>query len=1047
MTNPWRTGTPFNSYGCRNQLLPVLLLTVTALALADRTVAETSRSEANPVEFNIAAQSVPAALSEFARQARAQLFFISDGFEDIQANAVVGSYAAQQALDLLLEGTGLSANISADSGVKVRPVSATLNSFTLGSQLFATAEPLAPLTQLGAQYADDTRGTTVQQTGLAREKQGFKEPAKKLEEIVVTGSRIRGAESAAPVITVTAEDIDKGGFATVEQLISSWPQNFGGGASQENFTDTLSGQEVRQFTGSETSIDLRGLGSDATLILVNGRRIAAGGLLGDFTDISGIPIAAIERVEILTDGASAIYGSEAVGGVVNFVMLDNYEGAETRLQVSPDLGADTSDIRFGQVFGKSWRTGGLLLSYEYYEQDNLDASDRAQTANSDLTPFGGDDWSLPGGNPGTIRTGLSTDRVWYDIPAGQDGTSLTTADFVGLPSPQNLRNLRAGLDLRSEQERHSGYVKFQQELSEGADFFFETRFTKHESVARTVQDTFNLNVPDTNPFFVDPTGTGLMTVSFERYTFITDFGPAITTGDTETYGGTTGVLFDLGVSSWEAELSGSYARSEGSGLRSNATSTAAVATALAQTDPQLAFNPFGDGSHTNPGVLDALRVCCSGNDVVTDVVGFNADFNGQLFELASGPVGVAAGLEYREESLKGRTIDDGSVVAGIDRGREISAVYAELFVPLVSPKTGRPGMERLELSIAGRYSDYSDFGDNVSPKVGVVWSPSQSLLFRGTYGESFKAPLLSDLDTADPLTNSASYIDLSFAGPPVVPALFRFGGNEKLTPEEAATWTAGIQFAPTSVEGLNIDLTYFDIVFEDRILAVSTSLLDVFDPEFAPLVNLTPTQAEIIEIVGSPAYDNSTPPVDIINGTVPVDAIVDYRRQNFSKWEVSGLDLQLVYSFDSNAGRFDLGLNGSYLFKVNQALLVTLPSLDLVSTVRNPVDFRARGSLSWTKGHWGMSGFLNYTDSYIDDESDPARSIDSWKTVDFQLTYDTEQRDPSRWLDGLQFALSIRNLFDEDPPFVNRSGGLGFDPANSSAFGQAISLQAVKTWN
>jgi outer membrane receptor protein involved in Fe transport len=280
-----------------------------------------------------------------------------------------------------------------------------------------------------------------------------------------------------------------------------------------------------------------------------------------------------------------------------------------------------------------------------------------------------------------------------------------------------------------------------------------------------------------------------------------------------------------------------------------------------------------------------------------------------------------------------------------------------------------------------------------------------------------------------------------------LPGLFRFGGNDELTAEQATTWTAGIQIKPQSIPGLNLDLTYFDIVFEDRILSPSVSLFDVFDPEFAAIVNDTPTGEEIIAVVSSPSFAASgTSADDIINGILPVAAIVDYRRQNFEEWNMSGLDIQLNYGIESNAGRFDLGLNGSYLFEINQALLSTLPSLDIVSTVSNPVDLRARGSLSWSKGHWGMSGFLNYTDSYTDDSSDPQRSIDSWATVDFQLTYDTQQDGTSQWLDNLRLSLSVQNLFDEDPPFVNRVGGTGFDPANASVFGRAITLQAVKTW-
>jgi hypothetical protein len=345
---------------------------------------------ANPQEkkiFNIDAGPAAQTLNQYARQAGIDLGFPIDVVGDIRTNPLKGEYESREALDLLLEGTGLVAK-SASSGVIISQVRRTNQE--IGRDASAAKRPRTP-------------NGTVPPTSE-------KEVASsRLEEILVTGTRIRGSEGASPVITITRQEIERASYATVEELIDKLPQNFGAGASHDRFTDLRStsnvvGGNIGQLAGG-SSINLRGLGASSTLVLINGRRISSSGIGAQFVDVSNIPLSAIERVDVLVDGGSAIYGADAIAGVVNFILRDDYDGAETRIRYGTDTGGDTSEALFGQSIGKEWGSGSILAFYEYYHHDNLLNTDRHFAASTDLTSLGGTDWRGTGGNPANIIAG------------------------------------------------------------------------------------------------------------------------------------------------------------------------------------------------------------------------------------------------------------------------------------------------------------------------------------------------------------------------------------------------------------------------------------------------------------------------------------------------------------------------------------------------------------------------------------------------------------------------------------------------------------------
>jgi len=1013
------------------RLLFALIVGVAALNI-DNPVRAQSSAQAAPaesVDFDIPAQSVSSALSDFARQARVQFLLFTEGLQTVEANAVVGRYPIQEALDLLLAGTGLKGAYSPDYGVIIDRI---VEPDTTVAPPAAVADE-DPLEQDGSDALEAL-----------------------VEEVVVTGSRIRGAQNASPIVSISREEIDLAGFATVEQVIEKLPQNFGGGASLDTLTDTANdtnvvGGNVGNLAGG-TSVNLRGLGASSTLVLVDGRRLSPTGFGSSFTNVSSIPVTAIERIDILTDGASAVYGSDAIGGVVNFVLREQYDGAETRVRYGQDGSGDLSDVLVGLSLGRIRESGSLLFIYEYQDSGHLAYTDRAFTSSSDLRGLGGTDRRRLGGSPANIE---AAGQLWA-IPAGQDGRSLTAADFPadanGMAlSPPNRFDDRTLGDVLPSLKRHSAIFRLLQTFG-SAELFADARISTQQTVWRRNFTPIDIEVTDANPYFIDPSNSGLTSVVVQSYALDTELGAQVNTGEMDSFGAVSGLRFDAG-GDWRGELVLNWAKDDQETTPNLVLDRTALAAAVnpvgPSPDPAAVFNPFGDDPDANAAIIDSLidrsppRESASENEIRS--LGLN--FEGSVFELPGGLARLAAGAEIRGEQLIAiRDVDNAGEVRS-DLERDVTSAYAELFLPLAGRSNRLPGIERLELSLATRYEHYSDVGDSVNPKLGVVWSPAAALTIRGTYGRSFKAPSLLDLDVERSSANLAVYFPQSFVdiGAVPFPMIGLSGNNDKLKPEKATTWTAGIEWRPAGSDATLFNLTYFDVDLDNRIALPLTSFINADDPRFAALVNSDPTPAEIAALVNSPGWVNpgGASEDDLLSGAVPA-AIVDGRLNNLARSVVTGIELELRHRFETSAGIFDARFDGQYMFNFERALLDNDPLLEEVDTYGRPIDFRARAGLMWRRGGWTLSTFVNYTDDYTDRLSEPNRSIASWTTWDLGLAYRTG---PGQGvLANTRLVLTMQNALDEDPPFVNTPAGLGYDSYNADPEGRVFSLEIAKEW-
>ena len=998
-------------------LVPSLLLALTPAPVV-------AVAAAPQIAFNIPGGELGQALAAYGAQSRLQLLYPADLVRGRRTGALQGMFTAEAALARLLAGSDIVVRRSRPNVLVLTERGAGLRASS-----GASGRELASLGPIPTAVADVPAATapTI------------------LDEVVVTGSHIHGTgPGASPIVELSRDAIDRSGYATVSEALGALPQAFGGVSTPNSAitaTDTL-GTNGALSTG----VNLRGLGSDATLVLINGRRMAGTGSRGAFSDVSAVPTAAIARVDVLLDGASALYGSDAVGGVVNIILRRDFEGAETRLRVGSAEGGAGS-VQIGQTFGTTWSSGSALLAYEYEHRQALPYSARPYTATADLRGFGGTDHRSFLAHPGNILVltgGAYQPR--YAIPRGQNGTGLTPASF--LPGQVNLANPNAGMDLTPEQTRQGLYGSLNQSLGERVELAFDARFSRREFSFHGAPSTSTITVTSANPYFVSPTGAASTVIG---YSFFDELGASRGGGTAESFGVTGGGDLQLG-GSWQAQVYGALAQEHSQTRTRNVINSLLLREALGATPDNPAttfsaprdgyFNPFGDGGANSRAILDFVGSGYTAPEFRSRVTTLSAQADGDLFALPAGVVQLAIGAQARRETFEQHIVTFRSTATPLtlvtpDAERTVSALFAEARAPLMGPAEGSSA-PRLELTLAARFERYDDVGDSTNPKLGVIWRPTPDLRLRATYGTSFRAPSLTEV-------NEAYGVGPTFLnqGSARILTLIQTGGNTSLKPETATSWTAGADYAPAGIGGLTLGATLFETTFNDRIgQPVLSNLAGALnDPNLSafitPLDASRPADlARINTLIADPSYTAGT--------TYPAaafGAVLDARFVNTAQLRVRGLDLTAGLSFDRDADHFDLAANASYLFAYSRQLTPTSPTQDLQGLAGNPARLRARASGGWSHGPYGATLSVNY----LSDEKAPnGTAIASWTTADLQLRWSPQASTGP--LAGLMLQASAQNIFNNDPPFYDAPQGIGYDPASADAMGRVVSLQLTKRW-
>ncbi len=978
------------------------------------------------VSVAVPAGPMQKSLVALASQANFKILFEPELVSGLQAPALNGRFTAREAVERLLTGSRIGVDQVRPGVLILRPLRIAVGAQTTGD---ATDQTGGQVDQGGASTPQDTT-TTVSE--------------------VVVGSHIRGVkDSASPVVLIGRDEIDRAGHATVADALTALPQAFGGSYSEDTVstgTDPTGSNSARA-----TGVNLRGLGANATLVLVDGRRMAGSGLRGDIADVSSIPMAALDRVEILLDGASALYGADAVGGVVNIKLRKDLDGGDTRVSGGVATRGGYSRYQFSQALGKRWSTGHVMAAYEYFHHSELAGLDRPYTGYADLRPLGGTDrrritYSQPAN---ILRLNAAGSFVpAYAVPAGQNGVGLQPGDFIA--GAVNAENQRASFWVLPRQTRNSVIAAIEQDVGEAVSLSADARFSRRDFLSRGSGAITNLTLTRANPFYVSPTGQASERIA---YSFMNERGGNINDGRSDSVAASLGADVKL-PHGWAANLYGAYAQELGLNPTRNLLNSTFLSEAAGLTaDSPLTsfsaardgyFNPFiGQGSNPK-AVLDFVL---SGVDMVK-TRGFTRSVNlaldGPLLSLPGGPLRLAVGGQARREDLRtgGWSWASGyAPVARVRRAydRSVTSAYAELNAPLVGAGNARPFVERLELSLAGRVEDYDDAGTTTNPKVGVIWAPTQDLTAKVSWGTSFRAPSLPELHSEFSISPT-----LLVYGGGSTPVLVYSGGNPDLKPETARSWATTLEFTPSAVPGLKVSGTLYKTRFNRRIASPVTDNISIAltSPELAPFrtfVNPATNAADLARVTAlvNDSHATGTGVYDILT----YRAIVEGRLVNTGSLVVRGLDLQASYETSLRGDPISLDGSLSWLQRYRRKVTPAASATELSGRAGYPADLRARASANWTHGTIGLTAGVNYLgDTY----ADTGRRIAPWTTADLQVRW--SPKSGPFGLKGLRWLLSVQNVFDSDPPFYDNPAVLGYDPTNADPIGRMVSLQLTKAW-
>jgi len=849
-----------------------------------------------------------------------------------------------------------------------------------------------------------------------------------LNEVVVTGSRISGtAPVGSTVQTLGRAEIDTSGAINTTQLLQELPQVYNLGVSESSRGQSGGSGNITYGT----TINLRGIGPYTTLTLIDGHRAVPQGTTGFAVDPSIVPALGLQRVEIVDDGASAIYGSDAVAGVVNLILRRHFEGVEA------NAGYGTADEflqrHYGLVAGHDWGSGQITVSYEYAFHSALSGIDR-DFYRADLRDRGGNDFRVPQCNPGNIVTGGTS----YAIPPG--GVTAANANTLVRNTTNLCDNLKLA-DILPEIGRHGGMLTFNQEVTSWFALFGDAFITKREFKNRTAPPASSLSVPSSNAYFVAPPGTN-PTSETVNYSFIDDYPTGYTSGYSRSYEATVGATFQL-PKRWKFEADYTYGYDKDESVTTNLAYAPALTAALASSDPAKAFNPFGSSS--NAALVPGILIGNFDAPGESSLRFYQAKFDGPVIGLPGGDLRAALGYEGQSFHVLQTNGMGSLLVPLVTRAyhkRQVNSFYGELFVPLFSDSNALPGLRELTLDLAGRTDRYSDVGSTTNPKVGINWSPLQGLTLRGSYGKSFRAPTISQI-----YGNTNSLFVQNYADPTcncVRQGVARSGGNPNLKPETARTYTAGFDLVPALLPQAKLSLTYFDIDYENQVTSYLSDLsLLGREATFAGtnVIQRNPSAAFIAEQVAATNFTGLLPN--------PVTVFVDGRSQNLGKTTARGVDMNLSYRLSTeHLGQFLFDVNGTYFTTYLTAVTPAAPVLDMLNTIYNPLRLKARGEVNWMFGPLTTAVFINYQHSYDNILSKPRQEVGSYITTDLHLAYDTGTTPSNRAWRDLTVSLDATNLFNREPPFVNiaesANGGGGFDATLTNPVGRLLMLTVDK---
>ena len=885
-----------------------------------------------------------------------------------------------------------------------------------------------------------------------------------VERISVIGSNIKRATdiTTLPVTALTAADIENTAAMTGDELLRSIPQ-----MGSVNFGETTGSSNVNDARGDVGSFNLRGLGAGNTLVLLNGRRMVnhpgtqskkgANKVPVNTVNSNTLPVSGLRSLEVLRDGAAAIYGSDAVAGVVNYAIDDDHVGHKLGLRYGQSQGTPLDETTLSYLGGVELNDGRshLVGSVTLYKRNGMMATERPYAASHDRREYPG----LPEDFIGdTQLDNRSTDTPWGEFnsdtlgrfhlqPDTMSGCVDTPLDVEGVCVDQGSTGRDIRFDrgttrpLSSDVDRTNIFAKFTHEITPDLEFFSEAIYYKAELSNTSEQNHGGSKHQFTvaADAYYNPFGEEVIVRKYRPV----DIGPRTVTVDDTSFRVLAGLQGYMGDWEWESAAFYSEAETNDSSTRVDVNAFAAAANS---TDINTAYNVFGGADINNPNTIGDIPLVSS---AISDQFKINAhvdsktslasiDFkasNSEIFSVPAGDAGLAVGVEFRRETydsdrdqytdgsrpftdaygvVNESSLYGSSATSDASASRNIGSAYAELIVPLIDSSS-----QYAEIQLAARYENFSDAGDALKPKVALFYKPADWISFRASYAGGFKVPgLQQSADNSNMPRRSSIYdpvMDETYA------VIDNRLGNSNLKPEESVNTSFGLILEP--MENLTFTVDIWDIEQENLVFLTPYATVTAYD--------------YVLQQQGSnyPA---------VVRGADGYVSEVQNKYLNASDQNISGVDFGIVYDFETSIGDFEFTVNAAHLTKYDVAVdtisaevltaqqdLSTYPNLESV-TVKGVGDqilqdgspeWRAKSSLNWRYNQWGAGISYNYVSEFIDTSADVTIDgekvflpIDSMSTID---TYASYRFEGESVLEGTYIRLGVRNIGDEEPPMAD----------------------------
>jgi outer membrane receptor protein involved in Fe transport len=823
-----------------------------------------------------------------------------------------------------------------------------------------------------------------------------------IERIEVTGSHIKRTdmEGPSPVTSLSAEDIKKTGVTDLIGLFTKLPISGQG-------TFSTQANEADDTANGGSSVSLRGLGADSTLILINGRRVSvspfAKGVDTAFVDINNIPISAIKRVDILKDGASATYGSDAIAGVINIILRDDIDGVELTGKIGDTADGGGKESNVSLVFGTHSDKASSIFILDYFKRDEVMYSDRSysRTSNQKLNrpndPYA-TDFRSSKGYPGTIAlasdpTNRMPDTFGNDVCPPED-----------IKGSKCYYDYAPHMSMVPESERFSFSYTGKYEINDDLSAFIELNGqnskTKVKGAGSPSSNKLFMSADNPNHPFIDMPDHPFYNQELTMRRRTVDIGNRKKVVDSDYYRTVIGVEGIVGDWDWEAAFSSILSKAVERGVDGFPNIRRAQ-----EAIDNSSWNPF-EPSMNSQAALDYIETTTTRVGKSTNK-SFDIKASGAVMEMGDSELLMAVGLEYREETVSDNPDDQyirgeifGTEATQANGSRDNLAIFAELSIPV---------FDSLEVQLAIRHEDYSDFGTTVDPKVSFLWTPTEDLSLRGSWGTAFRAPSLAQLGLGrteesptlvDTLRCNAIGNISEACEPQEYHAVFK--GNPELGPEESSSYNLGLIYDITDNLNFSIDYYSYDI---SNIIDSDTQFV------FSNFGN-DPTVVDRI-------------PTNIPNDLGEVELIYD-SFQNIGDLTTQGIDFDIKYLLATDMGEFKFSHVFNYVVKYEDKRPDNNGGyrINIEEGGFEQPQYRGTTSVDWVNDDFSINGSVNYLGKFEQKESVRIQKdgtvlgdLDAMITVDAAINY--------YGFDDVTLTLGATNLFNEEPPF-SYSDYMGF---------------------